>query len=103
MGIDLADDLQGVGLGSLLIAHLATAAAEQGIDWLHADVLPENHAMLQVFRETGFPVTVYAKPGSVSVDIIDDGELRVSRSTRPASARPPPTLSVPSCSRPRSR
>ena len=32
LGISVADDLQGVGLGSLLIAHLATAAAEQGID-----------------------------------------------------------------------
>ena len=55
VGISVADDLQGLGLGSLLIAHLAAAAAEEGIAWLHADVMPENHAMLQVFRETGFP------------------------------------------------
>ena len=69
VGISVADDLQGLGLGSLLVAHLAAAAAEEGITWLHADVMPNNRAMLQVFRETGFPVTVYAKPGVVSVDL----------------------------------
>ena len=69
VGISVADDLQGLGLGSLLVAHLVQAAAEEGIDRLRADVLPENHAMLQVFRETGFPVTVRAQPGVVVVDL----------------------------------
>ena len=69
MGVSVADELQGLGLGSLLIAHLAEAAAEEGITWLHADVLPENHAMLQVFRESGYPITVRAQPGIVEVDL----------------------------------
>ena len=69
VGVSVADELQGLGLGSLLIAHLAEAAAEQGIAWLRADVLPENHTMLKVFRETGYPVTVRTQPGVVQVDL----------------------------------
>jgi acetate---CoA ligase (ADP-forming) len=69
VGVSVADDHQGLGLGSILIAHLAQAAAEHGIAWLHADVLPENHAMLKVLRETGCPVTVRAQPGAVEVDL----------------------------------
>ena len=67
--MSVADDHQGLGLGSILIAHTAQAAAEQGVTWLHADVLPENHAMLQVFRDTGYPVTVRAQPGAVEVEL----------------------------------
>jgi acetyl coenzyme A synthetase (ADP forming)-like protein len=69
VGVSVADEHQGLGLGSILIAHLAQAAAEQGIPWLHADVLPENHAMLRVFRETGYPVTVRARPGTVDIEL----------------------------------
>ena len=69
MGVSVADDVQGLGLGSLLIAHLASAAAEEGIEWLRADVLPENHLMLKVFRESGFPVKVRAQPGLVQVEL----------------------------------
>ena len=69
VGVSVADDHQGLGLGSILIAHTARAAAEQGVTWLHAEVLPENHAMLQVFRETGYPVTVRAQPGAVAVEL----------------------------------
>jgi acetyl coenzyme A synthetase (ADP forming)-like protein len=75
VGVSVADDHQGLGLGSILIAHLAQAAAEHGIVWLHADVLPENHAMLKVFRETGYPVTVRAQPGAVEVDLATAGAL----------------------------
>ncbi len=56
IGISVADELEDLGIGSLLIAHLAAAAAEQHVAWLRADVLPENHGMLEVFRETGFPI-----------------------------------------------
>jgi acetate---CoA ligase (ADP-forming) len=69
VGVSVADDFQGLGLGSILIAHLAQAAAEHGVAWLHADVLPENHAMLQVFRDTGYPITVRAQPGTVEVEL----------------------------------
>src|SRR5262249_55447705 len=66
--MSVRDDLQGKGLASILIAHLADAAREQGIDLFRADVLPENHKMIDVFRHTGFPVTIRAKPGVVEVE-----------------------------------
>jgi acetyl coenzyme A synthetase (ADP forming)-like protein len=68
IAMSVADELQGQGLASLLIAHLAQAAAEHGIAFFHAHVLPENHRMIDVFRQTGFPVTVRARPGEVEVE-----------------------------------
>jgi len=68
IAMSVRDDLQGKGLASILIAHLADAAREQGIDLFRADVLPENHKMIDVFRHTGFPVTIRAKPGVVEVE-----------------------------------
>jgi acetyl coenzyme A synthetase (ADP forming)-like protein len=45
------------------------AAYDAGITILEAEVLPENHRMIQVFRQSGFPISIHAKPGSVSVEI----------------------------------
>ena len=63
-----SDELQGLGLASILIAHLAEAAREQGIEFFSAEVLPENHRMIQVFRATGFPIAIRARPGYVEVE-----------------------------------
>ncbi len=68
IAMSVRDELQGKGLASILIAHLADAAREHGIDVFHADVLPENHRMIEVFRRTGFPVSMRAKPGVVEVE-----------------------------------
>ena len=61
--MSVRDDMQGKGLASILIAHLADAARESGIDLFRADVVPENHRMINVFRRTGFQVSIRAKPG----------------------------------------
>ena len=53
VSVSVADALQGRGLGSLLIAHLAQAADAAGIRFFYAEVLPENHRMIEVFRRTG--------------------------------------------------
>ena len=50
------DDVQGQGLGSILLEHLAAAARERGIRRFIAEVLPENSRMLATFREAGFEV-----------------------------------------------
>ena len=68
VSVSVADELQGKGLGSLLIAHLAQAADEAGIRFFFAEVLPENHRMIDVFRRTGFDVAIHAKPGEVEVE-----------------------------------
>lgn len=68
MSVSVADELQGHGLGSILIAHLAQAAGDAGISTFHALVLPENHRMVDVFRRSGFPIRLRAVPGAVDVD-----------------------------------
>ncbi|HUF59839.1 MAG TPA: GNAT family N-acetyltransferase [Actinomycetota bacterium] len=69
LSVSVSDELQGSGLGSLLVGNLVDAAYEAGIGMLEAQVLPENHRMIDVFRKTGFPISIRAKPGAVSVEI----------------------------------
>ena len=52
----VADELAGPGLATILLAHLAEVAEEHGIPVFTAEVMPENHRMVEVFRESGFPV-----------------------------------------------
>src|SRR3989440_5732797 len=63
----VADHFQGHGLGTILLAHLAEAATENGIRVFEARVLAENHRMIEVFRESGFPVRMRAEPGEIAV------------------------------------
>jgi len=63
----VADSMQGMGLGTILLGHLAAAAAAAGITTFTAKVMPENHRMLTVFRESGFPVNVRSSLGVMSV------------------------------------
>jgi acetyl coenzyme A synthetase (ADP forming)-like protein len=69
LSVSVADELQGSGLGSLLVGNLVEAAHQAGIATLEARVLPENHRMIDVFRQSGFPISIHAKPGSLSVEI----------------------------------
>ncbi|HEX9122341.1 MAG TPA: GNAT family N-acetyltransferase [Actinomycetota bacterium] len=68
IGLSVTDEWQGKGIGSILLGHLAQAAAEQGITIFVAEVLPENHTMVNVFRASGFPVSIRATPGSIEVE-----------------------------------
>ncbi|MEO9222346.1 MAG: GNAT family N-acetyltransferase, partial [Mycobacteriaceae bacterium] len=52
----VADAHQGRGLGSVLLEHLAAAAAERGIQSFVAEVLAENRAMVGVFKEAGYQI-----------------------------------------------
>jgi len=51
VAVEVADHLHGRGLGTILIERLAAAAEQHGITHFTAEVLPENHAMLDVFRD----------------------------------------------------
>ncbi len=54
----LVDDrIQGKGLGSLLLEHLAHLAWMNGFERIEAEVLRENHQMLQVFSASGYEIT----------------------------------------------
>jgi acetate---CoA ligase (ADP-forming) len=65
----IADAMQGNGLGTILLGQLAEAAAGAGVTVLNAEVLPQNHKMVRVFRDSGFPVTTQAVPGLVLVEL----------------------------------
>ena len=54
----VSDAWQGHGIATILLAHLAERASSQGISTFIAEVLPNNHRMIAVFRESGFAVDV---------------------------------------------
>jgi acetate---CoA ligase (ADP-forming) len=65
----IADAMQHNGLGTILLGQLIEAADQAGVAVLSAEVLPQNHRMLHVFRDSGFPVTTRTLPGVVLVEL----------------------------------
>jgi acetyl coenzyme A synthetase (ADP forming)-like protein len=63
----VADDFQGRGAATRLLEQLASRAGEAGIERFVAEVLPENSAMLSVFRDAGFEVSRTLGGGEVEV------------------------------------
>ncbi len=64
----IADDHQGRGLGTLLLLQLAEAAQDAGIRTFQAEVLPSNHPMVEMFRESGFPLEMRSDPGTIGLE-----------------------------------
>jgi ribosomal protein S18 acetylase RimI-like enzyme len=54
MAFVVVDAYQGQGVGTILMRHLAILAREAGLKELIAEVLPENTAMLKLFKKFGF-------------------------------------------------
>ncbi|MFL5818336.1 MAG: GNAT family N-acetyltransferase [Conexibacter sp.] len=69
IAFETADAMHGRGLATILLAHLAFGARAQGINTFVAEVLPENHAMLGVFRDSGLPLHVRSEPGVLRVEM----------------------------------
>ena len=65
----VADDWHGRGISTILLAHLAGIAHEHGISAFTAEVLPANHRMIEVFRESGFPVDMYSTPDAIAIEL----------------------------------
>jgi GNAT superfamily N-acetyltransferase len=63
----VADEVQGRGLGTLLLRKLATTAARHGIAVFEGEALPENHRLLALVRSS-FLVTVRFGPGWVRLE-----------------------------------
>ena len=68
VAFEIADAMQGKGLGTILLGQLAEAANQLGIQVLDAEVLPENHQMVKVFRDSGFPVKTHSVPGALLIE-----------------------------------
>lgn len=75
------DPWQGRGLGRLLLARLAYAALERGIDRLTGLVLPENTPMLSLLRRLGDDLAITRAAGHLEVEVRLDPS-RVARLAR---------------------
>ena len=64
----VADAWHGHGIATVLLAHLAQAAAGEGIETFSANVLSENRRMLGVFRDSGFPVVARRSEGEIDLE-----------------------------------
>ena len=61
------DQFHGRGIASALLERLALYGRDQNFDYFSASVLPENYAMLDVFRDSGFDVHATSDAGIVEV------------------------------------
>jgi acyl-CoA synthetase (NDP forming)/RimJ/RimL family protein N-acetyltransferase len=69
VAFEVGEAMQGKGLATILLAHLAFGARVQGIATFVAEVLPENHKMLGVFRDSRLPLQVRSEPGVLIVEM----------------------------------
>lgn len=70
----IEEDYQGHGLASRLFGHLADIARSKGISAFEAEVLPQNKAMLAVFKRQGLPMTQKNIDGLVHVTLALAGD-----------------------------
>jgi acetyl coenzyme A synthetase (ADP forming)-like protein len=63
----VAEGLRGEGIATTMLAHLAEAARAAGIPRFVPHVMPSNHRMLEVFRESGFDATVRSEPDGIAI------------------------------------
>jgi GNAT superfamily N-acetyltransferase len=67
VAVEVADRLHGAGLGTILVERLAQRAEQRGLTTFVAQVLPDNRAMLDVFRD-GFDARVAVAAGVDAVE-----------------------------------
>jgi GNAT superfamily N-acetyltransferase len=70
IAFEVGDALQGHGIGTLLLVHLAAVAACNGISVFIAQVMPSNHKMIDVFRDSGFPVKQRTANGVTEIELL---------------------------------
>ena len=65
----VVDAYQGQGFGTILMRHLAVLARDAGLNELIAEVLPENTAMLKLFKKFGFRPDAKGSPQVVHLTL----------------------------------
>jgi RimJ/RimL family protein N-acetyltransferase len=65
----VADRYQSRRLGRVLLGRLLEAARRVGIGWLTAEVLAENHRMLNLLRSSEYPVSLRLSYGVVLAEL----------------------------------
>ena len=69
VGIATSEDQQGRGLGILLFGRMAEAAADSGIGVFEANVKAENHRMLDLLRDSGYPIAMRTESDEVHAEL----------------------------------
>ena len=72
VAVEVADDLHHLGLATQLIIRLARFAEDHAITRFFAEVLPENHDMLAVFRD-GFATVSVNGPDAIEIEFPTSG------------------------------
>ena len=65
----VVDAYQGQGIGTILMRHLAALARDADLKELVAEVLPENTAMLKLFKKFGFRTDAKGSPQVVHLTL----------------------------------
>jgi acetyl coenzyme A synthetase (ADP forming)-like protein len=90
VAFEVAGAWQGHGIATVLLAQLAEDATARGVHTFTATVLPSNHRMLGVFRESGFALELELGPGEIQVEMPTEltaaGRARFADRTRAAAA-----------------
>ena len=87
VAVEVADRFHGHGLGTILVAALAVVAEGRGLRTFTARVLPDNRAMLDVFRD-GFDARVTLRGDSDTVEF-PTAAWRLARERFAVDALPP--------------
>lgn len=68
--IVIRDDLQGLGLGSHMLAVLLSICHSQGIKRIFGWVMSQNRHMLHLYKKTKYPVQVQHHSGEMLVTLV---------------------------------
>jgi len=80
IGLAVADEWQGKGIGTLMLERLALVAVANGLRRFWAVTLFENQQMLDVFRASGFDCRTRTDQGLVEIDLsVIPNETSVAR------------------------
>jgi RimJ/RimL family protein N-acetyltransferase len=88
----VADAWQGRGISTIMLAHLAAIAARRGIVTFTAQVLPVNHRMIEVFRQSGFSIDTRSTRDATRSAV--SRSVNGRRRSRPFEAFSPPNRSL---------
>lgn len=99
VALAVADEYQGRGLGTAMLGRLAAIAAANGVAVFEAEVLPENYRMIDVFRQSGFPLELHARPGQLHLTfptvLTEEGVRAFERREQIAAAQAVATFFTP--------
>jgi GNAT superfamily N-acetyltransferase len=69
MAVAVSDASQGLGVGTVLLDHLARIAVSRGVRAFEADVLGDNNRMLRMIRRSGLPLDLTRSGGVLHISL----------------------------------